>query len=66
MKRKIKEGGTIELVKSSYQPNKSELEEDFRLDVPGNNPLEKFKQLTRAMVQPVNVQWISKPRTRRG
>ena len=51
MKRKIKDGRTIELVKSSYQPNKAELEEDFRLDVPGGTPLEKFKGLTRAMVQ---------------
>ena len=56
---------TIELVKSSYQPNKAELEEDFRLEVPGDSPLDKLRRLTRSMVQPVNVRWISKPRTRR-
>ena len=68
MKRKkpqIKDGRTIELVGHSYQPNKAELAEDFRLDVPGDTALEKFKRLTRAMVQPVNARLISKPRDRR-
>ena len=56
---------TVELVSHDYQPNKAELEEDFRLDVPGDSPLAKFKRLTRAMVQPVNARLISKPRNRR-
>lgn len=56
---------TVKLVKSSYQPNKADLEEDFRLDVPGDSTLEKFKKLTRSMVQPVNVRWIPKPHKRR-
>ena len=30
-KPKIKDGRTIELVSKSYQPNKAELDEDFRL-----------------------------------
>lgn len=56
---------TVELVGHDYQPNKAELEEDFRLDVSGGSPMEKFKRLTRAMVQPVNARLISKPRNRR-
>ncbi len=64
-KSKIKDGRTIELVSHSYQPNKAELEEDFNLDVPGDTALEKFKRLTRAMIQPVNTRLISKPRNRR-
>ena len=64
-KPKIKNGRTIELVSKSYQPNKAELAEDFRLEVPGDAALEKFKRLTRAMVQPVNARLISKPRNRR-
>ena len=55
---------TVEVVKSSYQPNKAELEEEFDLDVPGDTALENFKRLTRAMVQSVNARLISKARSR--
>ena len=56
---------TIELVKSSYQPSKAELEEDVREDIPGDTAMHKLRNLTRAMVEPVKVRWIDKPRSRR-
>ena len=49
---------TIELVKEPYQPTKAELEEDMRVE-------SDFEELARALVQPVNVRWIDKPRSRR-
>ena len=49
---------TIELVKDAYQPTKAELENDVRVEA-------EFEELARALVQPVNVRWISKPRNRR-
>ena len=54
----------IELVKNAYNPTKAELEEEFSLDVPGDTPLGRLRNLTRAMVQPVKVRWIDKPRKR--
>ena len=32
---------TVELVKSSYQPTKAELEEEVSLDIPGDSVLER-------------------------
>ena len=61
----MKKPKTIELVKKDYQPTKADLEDEFSLDVPGSTPLERLRNLTRAMVQPVKVRWISKPRNRR-
>ena len=46
---------TIELVKSSYQPTKAELEEEISLEVPGETAMDRLGNLTRAMVQPVNI-----------
>ena len=51
---------TVEVVKTSYQPTKAELEEEFQ--VPEGTT---FESLTKVMVQPVNVRWIDKPRNRR-
>ena len=62
---KRKEPRTVELVDSSYQPSKAELAEDVRVDLPGDTALHKLRNLTRAMVEPVKVRWISKPRSRR-
>ena len=56
---------TVELVKSSYQPTKAELEEEISLDIPGDSVLERMEHLAKAMMQPVNIRWISKPRSRR-
>ena len=49
---------TIELVKDSYQPTKAELEADMRVEA-------DFEELARALVQPVNIRWIDRPRNRR-
>ena len=49
---------TIELVKDSYQPTKAELEQDMRVEA-------DFEELARALVQPVNIRWIDRPRNRR-
>ena len=49
---------TVELVKSNYQPKNAELEEDLRFDG-------TFEELTNAMVTPVKIRWIDKPRKRR-
>ena len=56
---------TVELVKSSYQPTKAEKEEETSLHIPGDSVLERMENLAKAMVRPVNVRWISKPRSRR-
>ena len=53
-----KEFKTVELVKSSYQPTKTEREERFTINA-------ALEDLTKAMVQPVKVRWIDKPRKRR-
>ena len=62
---KRKDPRTIELVKSSYQPSKAELEEEVREDIPGGTAMHKLRNLTRSMVEPVKVRWIDKPRSRR-
>lgn len=56
---------TVELVKSSYQPTKAEQEEEISLDIPGDTVLERMENLAKAMIRPVNIRWISKPRSRR-
>lgn len=48
---------TVELVKSDYQPTKSEREEEFKIDA-------TFNQLAAAVVRPVKVRWIARPRPR--
>ena len=50
---------TIELVRSTYQPTKAELKQT-------NDPIPaSFEEVARAMVQPVRVRRIDKPRDRR-
>ena len=56
---------TVELVKSSYQPTKAELEEEFSVDVPGETVEERMDALGRALTRPVAARWIDKPRSRR-
>ena len=56
---------TVELVKSTYQPMKAEkesAESDLVREVPEGATLE---QLTKAVLQPINVRWIDKPRKNR-
>ena len=62
---KTKGGRTVELVKSSYQPTKAEKEEEISLDIPGDSALARMENLAKAMMRPVNVRWINKPRSRR-
>lgn len=61
MKRRKARRRTVELVRSSYQPTKAEREEEIRLDVPGNSDWDRFVSLTRAMVQPVEIEWVDRP-----
>ena len=44
----------ITIVDSSYEPTKAELEEEFKIDA-------TFEELTRAVVQPVEIQHAKKP-----
>jgi hypothetical protein len=50
---------TVELVRSSYQPTKAEMEEGW--DAPEGLTLE---QITKAVLQPVRIRWVGKPRSR--
>ena len=50
---------TVELVRSSYQPTKAELEEEITF--PGIT----FGEGTRRLVQTIKPRWIDKPRSRR-
>ena len=58
--RRAKENSpkTVELVKSSYQPTKAEMEEDFRINA---TP----EEIADALLAPVKGRWIDKPRQRR-
>lgn len=56
---------TVELVKRSYQPTKTELEEEIQLDVPGDIVLERMENLAKSVLRPVKPRWIDKPRNRR-
>ena len=53
----------IDLVRSSYQPKKAELEEDVRLPEDGGPiTMEEFEEIGRALVQSVNVTRRDKPK----
>jgi hypothetical protein len=56
---------TAEVVRSSYQPTKAELEEEVRLDIPGDTVEDRMKNLAKAMQGPVNFRFLNRPRTRR-
>lgn len=57
---------TVELVKSSYQPSKAELEDDSPLKFPaGMSVTERMEALSKAMLKPINPRWIDRPRSRR-
>ena len=49
---------TIELVRSSYQPTKAEQEEEFTIEA-------SLEEMTKALVPPVKIRWIDRPRDRR-
>ena len=54
----MKKPKTVELVKSTYQPTKSEKKEEFRVDA-------SMEEIGRALLQPIKPRWIDKPRNRR-
>ena len=49
---------TVELVKSSYQPTKAEMNEEFEVNA-------SMEEVGKALMQPVKPRWIDKPRSRR-
>ena len=58
MKQPKKKSKTVELVRSTYQPTKAEKCEEFQTDA-------SVEQMADALLRPVNVRWIDKPRNRR-
>ena len=48
---------TIEIVRSTYQPTKAELEADIRIDA---TP----EEIARSLCQPVKISYIDKPKAR--
>ena len=54
----------VELVKSTYQPTKAEMEEEFKMDHPGTTE-ERMEVLADGLLQPVKPRWIDRPRSRR-
>ena len=54
MKRTKPKPRKLTLVDSSYDPTKAELEEEFEIDA-------TFEELTRAVVQPVDIQFTKNP-----
>ena len=56
--KKSKKPNTVELVRSTYQPTKVEKGEEFHTSA-------SVEQMADALLRPVNVRWIDKPRNRR-
>ena len=55
---------TVELVKSGYQPTKHEMNDEFSVHKKdGSEPT--LSDLTKAILQPVKIRLIDKPRNRR-
>ena len=51
-KNQPKKPKTVELVKSTYQPTKAEMDEQFRMDHPGTT-LERMEALADGLLQPI-------------
>ena len=58
MRKKAKNSKTVELVRSTYQPTKAEKCDEFQTDA-------SVEQMADALLRPVNVRWLDKPRNRR-
>ena len=54
----MKKPKTVEMVKSTYQPTKAEKEEEFRVEG-------SMEEIADALLQPIKIRWIDKPRNRR-
>ena len=48
---------TLYLKPLDYQPSKAELEEEIRIDVPGDTPDEKMDNLAKAVLQPADIRY---------
>ncbi len=64
MSRKKPKPKTVELVKSSYQPTKAEMEEEFKMDHAGT-VRGRMDALAKGLLQPIKTRWIDRPRSRR-
>ena len=51
----------IELVKSTYQPTKAEVQEEFSPSIQGDSILERMENVARILLRPVNIRWIDRP-----
>ncbi len=60
----MKNPKTVELVKSTYQPTKAEMEEEFKMDHTGT-VRERMEALADGLLQPIKTRWIDRPRSRR-
>ena len=49
---------TVDVVDPSYQPSRSELREDLRINA-------TFEELAKAVVQPVKVRYVKPPKRKR-
>ena len=66
MTQKKHQPKTVELVRSTYQPSKSELDADVSLhNVPGDTIHERARNLAKALIRPVNVKYVRRPKKRR-
>ena len=65
----MKKPKTVELVRSTYRPTKSEINQEFEVSLPEDNDPNHadatMEELGKAMVQPVSFRRINKPRSRR-
>ena len=59
-----KEPKTVELVKSTYQPTKAEMEDKVTMDHQGTVK-ERMEGLADGLLQPIKPRWIDRPRSRR-
>ncbi len=50
---------TVKLVRSDYQPSKSELQENISLPGVGNRSLE---QIAKTVLRPVSIKWVNNPK----
>ena len=64
MSRKKSKPKTVEMVKSTYQPTKAEMEDEFKMDHPGT-VRERIDALAKGLLQPIKTRWIDRPRSRR-
>ena len=57
---------TLDIVRKDYLPSKSEREADVSLhNVPGDTIHERARNLAKALIRPVNVKYVRRPKDRR-